>query len=175
MPDIKAWLTMVASSVKMPRMFDHIAWIHGLDTRHTVWLLVACAYAQLWPIVYFVTLVQWNEQQTILGVDQKDRSLWKREWWLTCIALAFMSDVPRTWNIRLPSLSYVSSSDPARNPAPLPPCEQHKSQVLVFVSWMKYFNTFPLLLFTFLLKIIAKHMRENGIWMEEKAQPRACA
>ena len=77
------------------------------------------------------------------------RSLWTREWWLTCIALAFMSDVPRTWNILLPSLSYVSSSDPARNPAPLPPCEQPKSQVLVFVSWMKYFNTFPLLLFAF--------------------------
>lgn len=41
----------------------------------------------------------------------------------TCIALAFMSDEPRTWNILLPSWSYVSSSEPARYPAPLPPCE----------------------------------------------------
>ena len=41
----------------------------------------------------------------------------------TCIALAFMSDEPRTWNILLLSWSYVSSSEPARYPAPLPPCE----------------------------------------------------
>ena len=41
----------------------------------------------------------------------------------TCIALAFMSDEPRTWNILLPSWSYVSSSEPARYPAPLPPYE----------------------------------------------------
>ena len=63
---------MVASSVKMPPMFDHIAWIHGIRYG---WLLVHNLVSKV-----FVTLVQRNEQQTILSVDQKDPSLWKREW-----------------------------------------------------------------------------------------------